>query len=112
MYISRFFIKSASTSFNSLDFFHLHLLAFTFSPMIINPFMLLRCTHTLSPICEWDLNGIWNGLTTDLERTYNGPEANLLRKHDSVHHLLIDCTLLICCEVMDVRHMLCTIQEE
>ena len=21
---------------------------------------------------EWDLNGIWNGLTTDLQRTYNG----------------------------------------
>ena len=34
MYISRFFIKSAPPSLNSLDFFHLHLLAFTFSTMI------------------------------------------------------------------------------
>ena len=80
--------------------------------MIIKPLMLLHYTPTLSPIYEWDLERIWNGLTTDLKRTYNGPEANLLRKHDSIHHLLIDCALLICCEVMDVRHLLCTIQEE
>ena len=72
MYISRFFIKSAPPSFNSLDFFHLPLLAFTFSPMIIKPLMLLHSPPTLSPIYEWDLNGIWNGLTTDLERTWNG----------------------------------------
>ena len=64
MYISRFFIKSAPPSFNSLDFF--------FSTMIIKPLMLLHYTPTLSPIYEWDLNGIWNGLTTDLERYYNG----------------------------------------
>ncbi len=69
MYISRFFIKSAPSSFNSLDFFHLHLLAFTFSPMIIKPLMLLHYTPTLSPIYEWDL-----------ERTYNGPETDLERR--------------------------------
>ena len=73
MYISRFFIKSVPPAFNSLDFFYLHLLAFTFSTMIIKPLMLLHYTPTLSPIYEWDLNGIWNGLTTDLERYYNGP---------------------------------------
>ena len=72
MYISRFFIKSAPPSFNSLDFFHLHLLAFTFSAMIIKPFMLLHYTLTLSPICEWDLERTYNGFTTDLERTWNG----------------------------------------
>ena len=70
--------------------------------MIIKPFMLLHYTPTLSPICEWDLNGIWNGLTTDLERTYNGPETDLLRKHDSVHHLLIDCAFLIIGEIVNV----------
>ena len=78
MYISRFFIKSAPPSFNSLDFFHLHLLAFTFSTMIIKPLMLLHYTPTLSPIYEWDLNGIWNGLTTDLKRTWNGLGTDLL----------------------------------
>ena len=69
MYISRFFIKSAPPSFNSLDFFHLHLLAFTFSTTIIKPLMLLHYTITLSPFCEWDL-----------ERTYNGPETDLERR--------------------------------
>ena len=68
MYISRFFIKSAPPSLNFLDFFHLHLLAFTFSTMIIKPLMLLHYTLTLSPICEWDLERTWNGLETDLER--------------------------------------------
>ena len=72
MYISPFSLKVLPPSFNSLDFFHLHLLAFTFSTMIIKPLMLLHYTPTLSPIYEWDLNGIWNGLTTDLERYYNG----------------------------------------
>ncbi len=73
MYISRFFIKSAPPSLNSLDFFiHLHLLAFTFSPMIIKSFMLFHYPLTLSPICEWDLERTWNGLGTDLERTWNG----------------------------------------
>jgi hypothetical protein len=69
MYISRFFIKSAPPSFNSLDFFHLHLLAFTFSTTIIKPLMLL---HYTPPIYRPFMNGIWNGLTTDLERTWNG----------------------------------------
>ena len=70
MYISRFFIKSAPPSFNSLDFFHLHLLAFTFSPMIIKPLMLLHYTPTLSPIYEWDLERTYNGPGTVLQRTY------------------------------------------
>ena len=48
--------------------FHLHLLAFTFSTMIIKPLMLLHYTLTLSPICEWDLERTYNGFTTDLER--------------------------------------------
>ena len=89
MYISRFFIKSAPPSLNSLDFFYLHLLAFTFSPMIIKPFMLLHYTPTLSPICEWDLNGIWNGLTTDLERTYNGPTPKARFRPSLAHRLRI-----------------------
>ena len=37
---------------------------------------------------------------------------SLFMHYEPVHHLLIDCTFLISCEVMDVRHMLCTIQEE
>ncbi len=67
MYISRFFIKSAPPYFNSLDFFHLHLLAFTFSTMIIKPLMLLHYTLALSPICEWDLERTWNGFGTEVE---------------------------------------------
>ncbi len=89
MYISRFFIKSAPPSFNSLDFFHLHLLAFTFSTMIIKPLMLLHYTPTLSPIYEWDLNGIWNGLTTDLERTYNEPTPKARFRPSLAHRLHI-----------------------
>ena len=92
MYISRFFIKSAPPSLNSLDFFHLHLLSFTFSPMIIKPFMLLHYTPTLSPICEWDLNGIWNGLTTDLQRTYNGPITDLKRTYSESTIPSITCS--------------------
>ena len=66
MYICRFLLKVHPPSLNSFDFFHLHLLPFTFSPMIIKPLVPLHYTITLSPFCEWDL-----------ERTYNGPETDL-----------------------------------
>ena len=67
MCISLFFIKSAPPSLNTLEFFHLHLLAFTFSTMIIKPLMLFHYTLTLSPICEWDLERTWNGFITEVD---------------------------------------------
>ena len=89
MYISRFFIKSAPPSLNSLDFFTYTSCHSLYLLMIIKPFMLLHYTPTLSPICEWDLNGIWNGLTTDLERTYNGPTPKARFRPSLAHRLRI-----------------------
>ena len=49
--------------------------------MIIKPLMLLHYTLTLSPICEWDLERIWNGLGTEVDWGNWNPQRNLLYEH-------------------------------
>ena len=80
--------KSAPPSLNSLDFFtctscHSHSLLWLLS---------LLCSSTTPSLYRLFVNGIWNGLTTDLQRTWNGlgtevdwgnwnPQRNLLYEH-------------------------------
>ena len=74
MYISRFFIKSAPPSFNSLDFF-----TYTSCHSLSLLWLLsLWCSSTTPPLYRPFMNGIWMGFGTDLQRTWNGPETDLL----------------------------------